>query len=175
MRRRLLNVEANLADSTTRVAEIVEKFQREHNVPEDAVPGMEALLEQAMTRRKLAEGIKNFDDKNFDVQVAMKLGAEYFGGNPRELKRFVNSFRFQYYLWWARRAQNLSAQLVRWTVLSMKWPEVVRWIRRGGEHVAPSPDDKPGQSMQFRRLSSLQDISAETGDQIEWKRPWSLS
>ena len=87
------------------------------------------------TSRTLKEAISRFADRTFDVQVAIDKGAKYFGGNPRELKRFIDSFRFNYYLWWARHRKDLSApdldQVVRWTVLSMKWPETVRWLRRG--------------------------------------------
>jgi hypothetical protein len=64
--------------------------------------------------------------------------------NPRELKRFVNLLRFNYFLRFSRARQGLPVPppptLAKWTALSVKWPEHARWLR----HVRDRgmPDEK---------------------------------
>jgi hypothetical protein len=112
------------------------KLQSKLNLDEAQRGHLQEQLEAHVVQRKLDEGIETFTDKNPEIQRVISVATSYFRGNPRELKRFINSFRFHYFIWWARRAQELESpsleQLLRWTVLSMKWPEVVRWLRRSG-------------------------------------------
>ena len=111
-------------------------MQSRLNLDETQRGRLQEQLEARIVQRKLDEGIETFTDKNPEIQRVISVATDYFRGNPRELKRFINSFRFHYFIWWARRAQELESptleQLLRWTVLSMKWPEVVRWLRRSG-------------------------------------------
>ncbi|WP_081069967.1 P-loop NTPase fold protein [Burkholderia cepacia] len=61
------------------------------------------------------------------------LGTALLSRNPRELKRFINLLRFNYFLRFSRSRQELPvpppATLAKWTVLSVKWPEHARWLR----------------------------------------------
>lgn len=98
----------------------------------------EALIQQQqqVVREHIDKGIKEFRDDNPEVQQLIEQGKRYFRGNPREMKRFANTFRFHYFLRWARDAQPGAEspspeQVVRWTVLAMKWPEVARWLHSG--------------------------------------------
>lgn len=73
-----------------------------------------------------------------------KHAAQLLGTNPRELKRFVNLLRFNYFLLISRQRQGLqcppAAALARWTALSVKWPEHARWLRRVRERGVPDKD-----------------------------------
>ncbi len=87
-------------------------------------------------RNMIDRGIREFSDDNPEIKQYIAQGKAYFRGNPREMKRFANTFRFHYFLRWARAAQPgmespTVEQVVRWTVLAMKWPEVARWLHSG--------------------------------------------
>jgi hypothetical protein len=152
----------------------VRRLQEQHRLSEEQAG---RLKEQLVILRKLDEGIDTFTDQNPTTRDAINAGAKYFGGNPRELKRFINSFRFQYFLWWARRAQNQAApeldQLVRWTVLSVKWPEVVRWMRRSRSNeflpTKEERDSKPSKPEVRIRLGMLEDVSGDAKDLLGWQ------
>jgi hypothetical protein len=55
--------------------------------------------------------------------------------------------------------------LRRWIVLSLKWPEVVRWIRRsyGGREAGPSEARSPS------RLKQLEEFGGSSQDQEAWQ------
>lgn len=133
-------------------------------------------------RAKVDEGIKKFTDENEEIRVVVAKATAYFRGNPRELKRFVNAFRFNYFLWWAHRAQGFRGptldQLLRWSVLSMKWPEVVRWLRRSGGNEwraaaggGPNGDSAGGAQADAlpTRLRLLEEISGAAADLPGWQ------
>jgi hypothetical protein len=89
------------------------------------------------------------------------------------LKRFVNAFRFQYFLWWARRSRNFDEeltleQLQRWVVLSMKWPEVVRWLRRSGGRERRIALDEKAATAVPSRLKLLEEMGSKTADLKTW-------
>jgi hypothetical protein len=107
------------------------KRSQEARLREDS----DKIIEVANFKR-LDEDTKNFYD---DPAILEKIkdAKGYFSDTPRELKRFINTFRFNYFIWCAHKVQGkykpaLEEQLVRWTVLSMHWPDVVRWLRRKG-------------------------------------------
>ncbi|AIP37764.1 KAP family P-loop domain protein [Paraburkholderia xenovorans LB400] len=62
--------------------------------------------------------------------------------NPRELKRFINLFRFNYFLRSSREKRKLPVPapvaLARWSALCVRWPEHVRWLyRASNRNIAP--------------------------------------
>jgi len=142
-------------------------LKTEHRLTDAQTARLQDRLEAEIVRRKLDEGIERFNDKDSDIQRVISSSTTYFRGNPRELKRFINAFRFQYFLWWAQRAQGIEGptldQLVRWTVLSMKWPEVVRWLRRSGG-TEWRPASKNGDQSISSRLALLEQISGRAVD-----------
>lgn len=156
-----------------------ERLKNEHQLSETQVARVKDQLEAQVIRRKLDEGIEKFNDQNPEIREVITTATSYFRGNPRELKRFINAFRFQYFLWWAQRAQGLEVpalgQLLRWTVLSMKWPEVVRWLRRSGGNewqAAPAQSaqgnaQKPALST---RLKLIEEISGKATDLAAWQK-----
>ena len=84
--------------------------------------------------KTLNRGIETFNDENKEIREMIIASASNFSHNPRELKRFINAFRFQYFVCWARRAQGMKEEvplslLQRWVLLATKWPQVMRWIQ----------------------------------------------
>ncbi|MBC7911371.1 MAG: TIR domain-containing protein [Pyrinomonadaceae bacterium] len=155
-----------------------EKLREEHHLNEAQVARMKDQMEARVVQRKLDEGIEKFNDQNPEIKRVIAAATSYFRGNPRELKRFINAFRFQYFLWWAQRAQGLDVptldQLRRWTVLSMRWPEVVRWLRRsGGSEWRASAEANLKDDEEAKlptRLKLLEDISSEATDLESWHK-----
>jgi hypothetical protein len=152
---------------------------------------LEAQVAQVV-RRRVDEGIEKFSDENEEIRRVVSKATTYFRGNPRELKRFVNAFRFNYFLWWAHRAQGFRSptldQLLRWTVLSLRWPEVVRWLRRSGGNEwraddgqsrngdSANGDEQNGDAANVEnatalptRLKLLEEISGGAGDLAAWQ------
>ncbi|MDN7897894.1 KAP family P-loop NTPase fold protein [Burkholderia cepacia] len=102
--------------------------------------------EQAVT---IEEGVEtNAPGASFDEEVEQNLllqrdsaafitlatlGTALLSRNPRELKRFINLLRFNYFLRFSRSRQGLPVPppetLAKWTVLSVRWPEHARWLR----------------------------------------------
>jgi len=154
------------------------KLQSKLNLDEAQRGHLQEQLEARVVQRKLDEGIETFTDKNPEIQRVISAAMGYFRGNPRELKRFVNSFRFHYFIWWARRAQELDSptldQLLRWTVLSMKWPEVVRWLRRSGgtDWCVQCDGGQTGKAVPTltSRLRLIESISAKATDLTSWQK-----
>ena len=121
------------------------------------------LTNDAATIAKMNRDIKEFtDDDNGIVQI-IKNGIKSFSRNPREAKRFVNSFRFYYFLrsaLLARRAQAPSVeQLSRWIVLSLRWPAIVRWLR--------TTESNPERS-KTNGLTELSKLVEESKDRASW-------
>jgi hypothetical protein len=85
------------------------------------------------TLQKTDELIDNFSDKNPKVRDLISMAVKDFSSNnPREIKRFVNTFRFHYFLRAARESLGLSIpsleQFTFWIILSFKWPQLIRWL-----------------------------------------------
>jgi hypothetical protein len=82
-------------------------------------------------------------DEEFLKQVSQALAD--FSFNPREIKRFINALRFQRFLMTSREKpkSDLSFdQVRRWTILSLKWPQVERWLYWGISTFGNNSKDK---------------------------------
>lgn len=163
----------------------VKRLRDENQLDERAAAALRRRLEPRVAeavRSRVDEGIAKFNDENEEIRRVVSQATVYFRGNPRELKRFVNAFRFNYFLWWAHRAQGFRGpsldQLLRWSVLSMRWPEVVRWLRRSGgnEWRAERPGNNGDSAAAAKaaslptRLKLLEEISGAAVDLASWQR-----
>jgi hypothetical protein len=167
-------------EATPRVDEVdpmVDRLSARHQLGPEAAGVLREHLQRVAVQNTVDQGIRRFKDDP-EVLALVRAASAYFPGNPRELKRFSNSFRFQYFLWWARRAQGLKvpslAQMQRWTVLSMRWPEVVRWARRSGGTEWRGPRDVPEELETLpepipHRLKLLEDICGGAKDIARWQ------
>ncbi|TCK36875.1 KAP-like P-loop domain-containing protein [Paraburkholderia sp. BL8N3] len=155
-----------------------------------AEPGIEDFNQEAARLGALRSDTPEF--VNLTVEAA-----SIFGGNPRELKRFINLLRFNYFLWFSRDRRGLAVPPKRalglWTALSVKWPEHARWLRRiehrrlsdetlkamfegpeptgGGSQAAPVRGRLPdtGETNHLAVLESVAGTCAEARDRDRWQ------
>ncbi len=84
--------------------------------------------------KQMDSDITAFTDGEQEIKSLLVAGAIEFSTNPRDVKRYVNVFRFHYFLRAARERHNEPvaslAQMSRWIIFSLKWPEAIRWLRR---------------------------------------------
>jgi hypothetical protein len=115
------------------VQEIVQQVQKDLKLDDTE---RDQLLKDAVTIKKMDENIRSFTDNEELLAERIVSSVTSYSRNPRDVKRFVNSFRFYYFLRSAREARNQAApslaQLSRWIVLSLRWPGIIRWLRGRG-------------------------------------------
>jgi hypothetical protein len=120
-----------------------------------------------------------YEDAELSDLIAKKV-SEFSPDNPRELKRFVNVFRFQYFLLSERKKLDLPTpsidQLTDWIFLSLRWPEVIRWSRlKYGivEYDEISENKASGKYILFKardRLKLLEDVGEKcTKENKDWE------
>lgn len=163
---RTINESVGRIGTREEVLQQVVQLRSDHNLDERQASIVSRQLEDRFLLERLRANIATFSDDNPAIVTLVDLAADNFRGNPRELKRFINLFRFQYNLWCVRKAQDLPApsleQLSRWTILSIRWPEVVRWLRRSGRHEWRDKGGKKGATPTFyTRLAQLEAISVK--------------
>ncbi len=109
--------------------------ERQQLAPEQ----QEALKKEVRVIQDMNENIDRSSDQQQNTRDLISRQAMENFNNPRDMKRFVNLFRFHYFLRAARLARGEQVvseeQLTRWLVLSLKWPQIVRWIRRHASSV----------------------------------------
>jgi hypothetical protein len=101
------------SDAQTRghVPALVERLGRKYGLDSSQREELGRRLESEVVRREIDARIGQFHDRNPDVGQVIEHAAAEFSRNPRELKRFVNAFRFHYFLLAARESQNEDAGL----------------------------------------------------------------
>lgn len=93
----------------------------------------DVIQSQEEQEKSIDQDIERFSDQNEEIrQQILRAVHEFSSSNPREVKRFLNVFRFYYFLRAARISRHLSVpsleQLTDWIILSLKWPQVTRWL-----------------------------------------------
>lgn len=149
-------------DSSITTEEVVKQAADQEKLDPEQ---QEALKRDVSIIQQMNENIKHFTDKEEKIRNLISRRAQEYFNNPRDMKRFVNLFRFYYFLRAARQARGEAVvsedQLSRWLVFSLKWPEVVRWIQRH----APPPDgssDSP--------LEALENIALTSSNLVAWQQ-----
>lgn len=119
----------NPPQAATQIAGIVSNIanqteQLRQNEPAKAAAVLEQVIEATA---------KVFMDNEEEMKQYLSRYAEYLGGSPRTLKRFANLFRFYRLSQWTRQMSGQkpadSQALVRWLVVMVCWPQLVRWIQ----------------------------------------------
>jgi len=115
------------------IQEIVQQVQKNLRLDDTE---RDQLLKDAVTIKKMDENIRSFTDNEEIIAQRIVSSISSYSRNPRDVKRFINSFRFYYFLRSAREARSQAVpsldQLSRWIVLSLRWPGIIRWLRGRG-------------------------------------------
>lgn len=132
-----------------------------------ANPSDEFARVQAETQQRLQQTVATFNESDQRVRQAIEPLLPYFGRNPRDLKRFLNALRLHAYLSSPMERANAGRlsldQVVAWTLLVVKWPDVVRWIRRGDMHKSVHRDNTDHRIVQLETAATAATLT-------EWKR-----
>ncbi len=79
--------------------------------------------------------IDDYSDTDSPLKKALLSFTKDFSTNPREIKRFINMFRFMYFikLGYSERSDGVAPeneQILRWIKLSIRWPSIIQWLFR---------------------------------------------
>lgn len=123
---------------------------------------------------KSSEAVINNFAESRDVGRIIRNIAVYSAGNPREMKRTVNLARFYLALRTAKRssdplwrAPDLD-QYARWIVITLRWPDMLRWLQWGADE-ANWPEDQHPIDLVVRRLDFLQSKASSSNNFKEWR------
>jgi KAP family P-loop domain/Pentapeptide repeats (8 copies)/Pentapeptide repeats (9 copies) len=90
-------------------------------------------IQDRQDKQDLNRKINRFSFEDPEIRKIILDITPEFSGNPREVKRFMNVFRFSYFLLSARQTKGLGIlsleQLSRWIVITLKWPSMSRWLQ----------------------------------------------
>src|SRR5262249_14804995 len=113
-----------------------------------------------------------FSDSSPEARRTLNHIATQFSRNPREIKRLTNVVRFFSMLRFAREDRGLPVPSERqyedWVVLSLKWPDFVRWLSwAGGDGDPATPNSREQIQSQLARLEQA---AREIPDFTVWRR-----
>ncbi|WP_080970986.1 KAP family P-loop NTPase fold protein [Burkholderia cepacia] len=142
---------------------------------EDATnkPGEFADSGEGDTHQSDREATADPSNDSRDVgRIVRELG-RYSAGNPREIKRMVNLARLYLALRNERRrvdpfwrAPSLE-QYARWIALTLRWPDMMRWLQWGADEAVWSVEDN-STALIVRRLKVLEAAASETHTVAGW-------
>lgn len=163
------------SDALDRAASLVEQQTGSSITPDQVVQQVanqrslatgekEALKKDVKIIQEMNHNIRLFTDREEGMRTLIsKCAREYFN-NPRDIKRYVNLFRFYYFLRAAREVKGEPVvsidQLSRWLVFSLRWPEVDRWLRR-----YPASEGRSGRSP----LAAFEHAAASSHTLAAWQ------
>jgi hypothetical protein len=109
-----------------------------------------------------------------DVGEIIRKVANYTVGNPREVKRMVNLARLYLSLRNARRQDEAWRspdidQYARWIALTLRWPDMMRWLQWGADEASWSSHDRASELV-ARRLCILETEAAGSASAKIWQK-----
>ena len=128
---------------------------------------VEPEIARALGEQAVEQGARDFSDDDPEVVVALASQMRYLSDNPRTIKRAVNLYRFHHFAAFARRVSTLPvnsatpAQIGRWIVVIIRWPQFVRWLQAEHDQGGPASQDV---------TSLIMETAAKTGDLKEFKQ-----
>ena len=108
-----------------------------------------------------------------EVGRIIQEAAANTSGNPREIKRLANLTRLYLGLRNERRKAEptwrspVPSQYARWIVLTLRWPDMMRWLQWGADEFA-WPEAYSGADLTTRRLQLLEDAAAQCVVARDW-------
>jgi hypothetical protein len=129
-RRRIAASVEDAGTTDERLEDIVTTIEKELSLSSTA---HDELKKEAQTIQRMNQDIQEFSDEEQGISQLILTAVAEYSRNPRDIKRYVNSFRFYYFLRSARTVHGESVpsleQMSRWILLSLRWPGILRWLR----------------------------------------------
>ncbi|HXX20195.1 MAG TPA: P-loop NTPase fold protein [Candidatus Acidoferrum sp.] len=142
--------------------EVVEKVATKRSLTNQQ---RRSLTEEVAVMQQMNQNIKAFSDEEAKIKKQLAAWAIRFSVNPRDIKRFINVFRFYYFLRAAREARGQTVpslrQLSCWILFSLKWPEAVRYLSRA-QAVADTS--------RRAQVELLEKCASQSQDVITWRK-----
>jgi uncharacterized repeat protein (TIGR01451 family) len=149
------------SDTNAKPQQIAEEVAKEQSLSPQQ---QKVLEEEAVVIQQMDSNIRAFSDEGKKIRNLLTTIAADFSANPRDIKRFVNVFRFYYFLRAAREARGELVpslkQLSRWILFSLKWPEGVRFLWR---------TQLTSQETRHPQLEALEKVGKGCSDIEDWK------
>jgi hypothetical protein len=115
----------------TQISKDNDKGSESSNVAEGLSESLNFTVEEAQILDTMDKKIDTISDADEKFLTKVKDVASSFSNNPREIKRFINLLRFERFLMTELLEDEKSPefdQASRWIILSLKWPQLVRWL-----------------------------------------------
>ena len=158
-----------------KLAAHAEQQLHNQNLTEAQIREARSGVEQARRLAQIDAEIANASRDNKIVsEFVLKVAPDLYS-NPRDLKRFLNTFRLHDFLRIARLGKGLEAPsrslIADWIRLSLRWPQVVRWMHRANADDSTRKTEGATHGSTFHNLTSLEKIAVEvaSGGAIKWK------
>jgi hypothetical protein len=126
---------------TTQVEQLTKSLAEKHGLTNDKDQEvLKSEIGKHADVKELNTTINSFSYEDPEIRGLILDAAPGFLGNPREVKRFMNVFRFHFFLLSARQTKGLGIpslkQLSHWIVLTLRWPTLARWIQANNQRLA---------------------------------------
>jgi hypothetical protein len=131
------------------------------HVTEGSSESLKFTLEESQILDEMGKKIDTISDTDEKFLRYVRDVAYKFSNNPRGIKRFINLLRFERFLMAEILKDEKSPefdQVSRWIVLSLKWPQLVRWLYWNQNN----HDVKNG-------LEKLEECAKTANDPNDWK------
>lgn len=128
---------------------------------------------QVPDQQRTADAAVSSASETRDVGRIIRQLEHYSIGNPREIKRMVNLARLYLALRNERRRLNplwyapSLDQYARWIALTLRWPDMMRWLQWGADQKIWSVEDN-NSGLIARRLRVLEVAASETTEVTDW-------
>jgi hypothetical protein len=150
------------------------------NLAEVEKKSLEIVAQAAPEKRKAAAEAgkrvyaQTFSERDPVIADFVQECADLVDGNPRQIKRYVNVFRFYSTLRYGLRADGLAKaeelpsdkMLAKFVALSIQWPHAMDCLR-GRHHV--ESDGRAVSRLEFLELKSLEMNGDDAGTEEKWK------
>jgi hypothetical protein len=122
--------------------------------------------------KEMVQKMNDISDTNEEFLEQVSKAAIHFSNNPREIKRFMNMLRFYRYIMEvidnSKDSPSLD-QIRRWIILSLKWPQLVRWLYWSNSESNNTNNQSNNSSNSTRKkLEMLERFATEITNQDKW-------
>jgi hypothetical protein len=154
--------------------ELISPVTEKYNLNDDKGKAyLQNQKEQNQTLETLNAMIDKYTEEDPEIQEMISREVKQFLDNPRDVKRLMNVFRFQYFILLARKTKGMATptkeQLIRWVILSLKWPDFARLLQFGSGGGSNMLESGKSTTRSGYLLMQLENFGRICKDQNEWE------